>query len=379
MFITSAKSSSFKHKNKLNKLLIKLTASVTLLSAAPFAALASNVHIYNWSEYIGTTTLKDFQNETGINPIYDLFDANEMLDAKLLAGKSGYDVVVPSSNFLAKQILAGAFQPLDKRKLPNWENIDPKVLLLLQSVDPGNKYGVPYMGGSVGIGYNTEKTKAALGTNKIDSWNVLFEPDNIKKLSQCGVAFLDSPDEIFSTMLNYLGLDPNSINIEDYEKAEKQLMLIRPYITYFHSAKYISDLANEDICIAIGYSGDIFQASARAKEAGKEDIISYSVPKEGAKLAYDMFAIPVDAAGADAAHAFINFILKPDVIAKISEEIGYPNPNPKSYELISEELRNNPVVFPDLSKNTQLFVAKPLPFKVQRFETRSWTKIKSGR
>ncbi|WP_085597260.1 polyamine ABC transporter substrate-binding protein [Pseudomonas sp. R26(2017)] len=363
----------------MKSLVIEAGVAVLLALWLSSAAGTETVHIYNWTDSIGRTTLKDFQQVTGLLPVYDVFESNEMLDAKLLAGKSGYDVVVPSNNFLAKQIRAGAFQPLDKNKLQNWNNLDPDILQLLQGVDPGNQYGVPYLGGSVGIGYNVDKIKAILGLEKIESWATVFEPRNIEQLSQCGVAILDSPDELFAVMLNYLGLDPNSSEIKDYKLAQEKLLLIRPYITYFHSAKYISDLANGNICVAIGYSGDIYQAAARAQEAGKDIDISYSLPKEGSKLAYDMLAIPADAQNPDAALAFIDYILRPEVIARISEDVGYPNPNYKSYSLISRELLDNPMVFPEITAKKQLFVATPLPFAIQRFATRSWAQIKSGR
>ncbi|WP_104719897.1 extracellular solute-binding protein, partial [Pseudomonas syringae group genomosp. 3] len=243
--------------------------SKALLAAAGLtltlsAQAESTVHIYNWSDYIGKTTLADFKAATGIKPVYDVFDSNETLEAKLLAGRTGYDVVVPSNHFLGKQIKAGAFQKLDKSLLPNYKNLDPALLKRLEKNDPGNQYAVPYLWGTNGIGYNVDKVKAVLGVDKIDSWSVLFEPENIKKLSSCGVAFLDSADEMLPAMLNYLGLDPNSTKEADYKKAEAKLMAIRPYVTYFHSSKYITDLANGDICVAAGFSGDVFQAKARA-------------------------------------------------------------------------------------------------------------------
>lgn len=214
--------------------------------------------------------------------MYDVFDSNETLEGKLLAGRTGYDVVVPSNHFLGKQIKAGAFQKLDKAQLPNYANLDPVLLKRLEKNDPGNQYAVPYLWGTNGIGYNVEKIKAVLGVEKIDSWAMLFEPENIKKLSSCGVSFLDSGDEMIPAMLNYLGLNPNSEDPEDYKKAEAQLLKIRPYVTYFNSSKYISDLANGEICVAAGFSGDIFQARARASEAGKGVNIAYVIPKEAA-------------------------------------------------------------------------------------------------
>ncbi|UCP00853.1 polyamine ABC transporter substrate-binding protein [Metapseudomonas lalkuanensis] len=357
-------------------MMITAAATLTLVSQAQ---ADQTVHIYNWSDYIGETTLADFQKETGIKPVYDVFDSNETLEGKLLAGRTGYDVVVPSNHFLGKQIKAGAFQKLDRSQLPNWQNLDPGLLKQLQRNDPGNEYAVPYLWGTNGIGYNVEKVKAVLGVDHIDSWSAIFEPENIKKLSQCGVAFLDSADEMIPAVLNYMGLDPNSTNPDDYKKAEEKLMAVRPYVTYFHSSKYIGDLANGDICVAAGFSGDIFQAAARAEEAAKGVEIAYAIPKEGGNLWFDMLAVPADAANAKEAHAFINYLLKPEVIAKVSDYVGYANPNLKAGELMNQEVRTDESVYPPQAVLDKLYVSAELPPKVQRLMTRSWTKVKSGK
>ncbi|CAN7179298.1 MULTISPECIES: polyamine ABC transporter substrate-binding protein [Pseudomonas] len=357
----------------------KTLITAAVLTLASQAHAEQTVHIYNWSDYIGETTLADFQKETGIKPVYDVFDSNETLEGKLLAGRTGYDVVVPSNHFLGKQIKAGAFQKLDRSQLKNWDNLDPALLKRLEANDPGNQYAVPYLWGTNGIGYNAEKVKAVLGVDKIDSWSVIFEPENIKKLSQCGVAFLDSADEMIPAMLNYLGLNPNSKNPDDYKKAEAKLMEVRPYITYFHSSKYIGDLANGDICVAAGFSGDIFQAAARAEEAGKGVEIAYAIPKEGGNLWFDMVAVPADAANAKEAHAFIDYLLRPEVIAKVSDYVGYANPNTKSGEFMNQEVRDDASVYPPQAVLDKLYVSEELPPKVQRLMTRSWTKVKSGK
>jgi putrescine transport system substrate-binding protein len=348
------------------------------LTLAVSVQAASTVHIYNWSDYIGESTLADFEAATGIKPVYDVFDSNETLEGKLLAGRTGYDVVVPSNHFLGKQIKAGAFQKLDLSQLPNYANLDPALLKRLENNDPGNQYAVPYLWGTNGIGYNVEKIKAVLGVEKIDSWAMLFEPENIKKLSTCGVSFLDSGDEMIPAVLNYLGLDPNSQNPEDYKKAEAQLLKIRPYVTYFNSSKYISDLANGNICVAAGFSGDIFQARERASEAGKGVDIAYVIPKEGGNLWFDMLAIPSDAGNAKEAHAFINYLLKPEVIAQVSDYVGYANPNPKAGELMDQEVRTDEAVYPPQAVVDKLYVNSELPPKIQRLMTRSWTRVKSG-
>ena len=349
------------------------------LSLAFSAQAADTVHIYNWSDYIGESTLADFEAATGIKPIYDVFDSNETLEGKLLAGRTGYDVVVPSNHFLGKQIKAGAFQKLDKSQLPNYSNLDPVLLKRLEKNDPGNQYAVPYLWGTNGIGYNVEKIKAVLGVDKIDSWAMVFEPENMKKLSKCGVAFLDSPDEMFPAVLNYMGLDPNTTDEKLYKQAEAKLLKVRPYVTYFHSSKYISDLANGNICVAVGYSGDVFQAKARAEEAGKGVTLQYAIPKEGGNLWFDMLAIPADAPDAKQGHAFINYLLKPEVIAKVSDYVGYANPNPQSGELMDQDVRNDEAVYPPQAVQDKLYVNVELPPKVQRLMTRSWTRVKSGK
>ena len=349
------------------------------LTIAVGAQAAGTVHIYNWSDYIGESTLADFQKETGIKPVYDVFDSNETLEGKLLAGRTGYDVVVPSNHFLGKQIKAGAFQKLDKAQLPNYSNLDPVLLKRLEQNDPGNLYAVPYLWGTNGIGYNVDKVKAVLGIDKIDSWAVLFEPENIKKLHSCGVAFLDSADEMMPTMLNYLGLNANSTNTKDYEKATAKLLAVRPYVTYFHSSKYIGDLANGDICVAIGFSGDIFQAKNRAEEAKKGVNIAYSIPKEGGALWFDMLAIPKDSSNVKEAHAFINYLLKPEVIAQVSDYVGYANPNPGSDKLMEQSIRTDEAVYPPQAVLDKTYVSTELPANIQRLMTRSWTKVKSGK
>lgn len=355
-----------------------LAASALVMSVSVAAQAAGTVHIYNWSDYIGETTLADFQSATGIEPVYDVFDSNETLEGKLLAGRSGYDVVVPSNHFLGKQIKAGAFQPLDRAQLPNWQNLDPVLLKQLETNDPGNQYSVPYLWGTNGIGYNAEKVKAVLGVDRIDSWAMVFEPENMKKLATCGVSFLDSADEMLPAVLNYLGLDPNSKKPEDYAKAEAKLLEVRPYVTYFHSSKYIGDLANGNICVAVGFSGDVLQAADRAEEAGKGVEIVYAIPKEGGNLWFDMLAIPADAGNVKEAHAFINYLLTPQVIAGISDYVGYANPNPKAGALMDQDVRNDEAVYPPQAVLDKLYISAEMPIKVQRLMTRSWTKVKSG-
>jgi len=359
-------------KQSIPSVLLALTLTTT-------AYAQEKVNIYNWSDYIGETTLADFQKETGIKPTYDTFDSGETLEGKLLSGHTGYDIVVPTSHFAGRQIKAGVFQKLDKSLLPNWGNLDPLLMKRLEATDPGNQYLVPYLWGTNGIGYNPEKVKAALGIDEIDSWNVLFEPENIKKLSKCGVAILDSPDEMIPAMLAYLGFDPNSTHPADYKKAEDKFIQIAPHVTYFHSSRYITDLANGNICIAAGFSGDVMQAADRAEEAGNGIEISYAIPKDGAALWFDVMAIPVDAPNGKSAHAFINYVLDPEVIAKISDSVGYANPNPAAREFMDEEVADNPGVYPPQTVLDNTYVSVELPQNIIRVMTRSWTRIKSGK
>ncbi|BDM23108.1 polyamine ABC transporter substrate-binding protein [Pseudomonas sp. LRP2-20] len=355
-----------------------IPATFALLFGAAAQATPS-VSVYNWTDYIGDTTLADFQASSGIKVVYDVFDSNETLEGKLLAGRTGYDVVVPSNHFLARQAQAGAFLPLDRSKLPNWQHLDPKLLKQLEQNDPGNQYAVPYLWGTNGIGYNVEKVKAALGVDHIDSWATLFEPENLKKLKQCGVAFMDSPDELFPAMLNYLGLDPRSEKPGDYAKAEARLLELRPYITYFHSSKYVSDLANGDICVAFGYSGDVFQAANRAVEAKNGVKIAYSIPKEGSNLWFDLLAIPKDANNPEQALAFINYLLDPKVIAKVSATVGYANANPDAQAYMDKSLVDNPEIYPPQAVLDKLYISSTPSPKIMRVMTRSWSKIKSNR
>ncbi|MGX5217552.1 MULTISPECIES: polyamine ABC transporter substrate-binding protein [Pseudomonas] len=359
----------------------KTLLALSLAAAVVGAAQAEDkvLHVYNWSDYIAEDTLENFQKETGIKVVYDVFDSNETLEAKLLAGTSGYDVVVPSNQFLAKQIKAGVFQKLDKSKLPNWKNLNPDLMKSLEAADPGNQYAFPYLWGTTGIGYNPEKVKAALGIDKIDSWDIIFKPENMDKLKSCGVSMLDAPEEVYAAALHYLGLNPIAQSVEDVKKAEELLLKVRPDVTYFHSSKYISDLANGNICVALGWSGDVFQAEARAEEAKNGVPVSYVIPKEGAAAFFDMMAIPADAKNADEAYTFLNYILKPEVIAPISDYVAYPNGNAAATPLVSEEIRNNPGIYPTEEASKKLYTFSELSPKVQRAMTRSWTKVKSGR
>ncbi|MDV2857897.1 MULTISPECIES: extracellular solute-binding protein [Oceanimonas] len=341
----------------------------------------AQVNFYNWSDYIAEDTLANFTKETGIEVTYDVFDSNEVLEAKLLAGNTGFDVVVPTGDFMGRQIQAGAFLPLNKQKLPNYDNLDPRIMALLQEKDPGNQFGIPYLWGTTGIGYNVDKVKEALGEDApVDSWDLVLNPDNLEKLAGCGVAFLDAPTEIFAAALNYKGLDPNSTNAADYNGPATELMMqLRPHITYFHSSKYINDLANGDICVAVGWSGDILQARDRADEADRGVKVAYRIPKEGALMWVDMLTIPKDAKHPDNAHALINYLLKPEVIGEVSNYVAYANPNKNANEFVDADILNDPGIYPSQEVADKLYTAKLLPQKVNRVITRAWTRVKTGR
>jgi putrescine transport system substrate-binding protein len=355
-----------------------LAATVTTLSGA---ALAQGVvNVYNWSDYIAEDTLANFEKETGIRVVYDVFDSNEVLEARLLSGRSGFDIVVPGNQFLAKQIKAGAFKPLDRSRLPNWQNLDPTLMKALETNDPGNQHAFPYLWGTTGIGYNIDKVRAVFGEDApLDSWDLVFKPENLSRLSACGVAILDAPAEIIPTALHYLGLDPNSTNPDDYPKAEALLQSIRPHITYFHSSKFITDLANGDICLAVGWSGDIIQAADRAEEAGNGNRIEYVIPQEGAAMWFDMMAMPADARNVDNAYLFMDYILRPEVIAEVSNHVAYANGNKASKPLIDENILNDPSVYPSDETLNKLFTLAELPAEIERVRTRAWTRVKSGR
>jgi putrescine transport system substrate-binding protein len=364
------------------KKLGKTLAALSLIAAGVGAAHADDkvLHVYNWSDYIAPDTVKKFEQESGIKVVYDVFDSNETLEAKLLAGKSGYDVVVPSNNFLAKQIKAGVYQELDKSKLPNWKNLDESLLKAVgDASDPGNTHAFPYMWGTIGIGYNPEKVKAALGVDKIDSWDVLLKPENIAKLTSCGVSFLDSPTEMLPIALHYLGLPTNTQKKDELKQAEELFLKIRPSIGYFHSSKYISDLANGNICVAVGYSGDIQQSKTRAEEAGGKVKVSYTIPKEGAGTFYDMVAIPKDAENVEGAYTFMNFLLKPEVMAEITNAVQFPNGNKAATAFVDDAIKSDPNIYPSDEVKAKFYAISDLPQPIQREMTRSWTKIKSGK
>ncbi|QQX81146.1 polyamine ABC transporter substrate-binding protein [Shewanella sp. KX20019] len=360
--------------------MLKTTSIILSLSLASNIAQSEEIlKVYNWNDYIAKDTLQNFYEETGIRVIYDVFDNMEVVEAKLLSGHSGYDIIVPSNDFLTKHIKINAFMPLDKTQLPNIKNLNPALMKQLEKADPGNKYAVPYLWGTTGMGYNIDKVKKVLGEEPpFDSLELMFNPKYAEKISSCGFSMMDSADEMMSQALTYLKLDPNSQNPADYTAAAEAIAKVRPYITYFHSSRYISDLANGDTCVAFGFSGDVFQAAARAEEAGNGQNIGYSIAKEGANLWFDMLAIPSDAKNVANAHKFINYLMRPEVIAEITNYVAYANPNDKAQTMVDAVIMNNPGIYPSQEVIDNLYIRKTRPMKVQRKMTRAWTKAKSG-
>ncbi|WP_244943741.1 polyamine ABC transporter substrate-binding protein [Vibrio algivorus] len=356
------------------------SSAALFTSSKTYAQDEQVLHVYNWSSYIAPNTISDFEKQTGIKVVYDVFDSNEVLEAKLLAGRSGYDVVVPSNNFLAKQIRAGVFQKLDRSQLPNWKNLNPELLNALSPSDPGNLYAMPYLWGTIGFAYNADKVQKVLGEDMpTDSWDLVFNPQYMEKLKTCGVSFLDSPTEMLPAALNYLGLGTDTQKPEDIKQAEALFLSIRENISYFHSSKYISDLANGDICVAVGYSNDLFIARDRANEANNGNKIEYVIPKEGAGSYFDMMAIPADAKNVQAAHVFLNYLMTPEVIANITNEVSAANGNQAATPFVNQDISNNAGIYPDEATLKNIYTISDLPAKTQRVMTRTWTKIKTGR
>jgi putrescine transport system substrate-binding protein len=359
----------------------RLTA-VAVFATATLAASAKDtqLNVYNWSDYIAKDTIPNFEKQTGIKVRYDNYDSDDTLQAKLLTGNSGYDIVVPTSNYAGKQIAANIFQPLDKSKLPNLKYLDPTLMALVAGADPGNKYVVPWAYGTTGLGYNMTKAQQALGKNvPLDNWDILFKPEYISKLKACGVSVLDAPDQVFAAALHYIGKDPNSTNPDDYRAALAMMKKIRPYITQFNSSGYINDLVGGDVCFTYGWSGDVVIAKHRTVEAKKPYQIEYFVPKGGAPVWFDVMAIPKDAEHKDAALQWINYIETPQVHAAITNAVYYPSVNMEARKYVAKDVANDPAVYASPEVIKTLFLLKPLPADIQRLETRLWTEFKSGR
>jgi len=357
-----------------------MALGAALLVSAQAGAQERVVNFYNWSNYMAPDVLEAFTKETGIKVVYDTFDANETLETRLLAGKSGYDVVVPTAYFLQRQITAHVFQKLDKAKLPNLANAWPIVTQRLSTYDPGNLYAANYMWGTTGIGYNVKTVQKILGSQaKIDSWDIVFKPENLAKFKDCGVHMLDSADDIFPAALGYLGLDPNSTRQADLEKAADLVSKVRPYVRKFHSSEYLSALATGEICLVVGWSGDVMQARSRAAEAKSDVEVGYTIPKEGAQMFFDNLAIPADAQHVAEAYDLINYLYRPEVAAKNSDFLSYANGNLASQKLVDPKILNDKNIYPDEATLAKLFVITARDPATQRVINRLWTRVKTGR
>jgi putrescine transport system substrate-binding protein len=352
---------------------------ITLLAPAVRGEEA-RLHVYNWSDYIAPNTIANFEKESGIAVTYDVYDSNEVLEAKLLAGRSGYDIVIPSASpYMARQIAAGAYLALDKAKLPNLKNLDPDMLALAAAADPGNAYGVPYLWSVTGLGYNVAKLGRALGEGvPRDSLALLFDPGLAQKLARCGIEVLDTPQEVVPAAFAFLGIDRRSREIGDLDRAAALLERMRPHVRRFHSSQYINDLAAGDICLALGYSGDVIQARNRAREAGSPVEIAFRVPREGAQMSIDMLGIPKDAPHPDNARRFIDYMLRPEVIAAVTNAVSYPNPNAAATAFVNPEIRDDPGIYPPEAVRRLFYIDTPAPRAYERARTRAWNRVKSG-
>lgn len=337
------------------------------------------VNIYNWSDYIAPKVLEDFTKETGIKVVYDTYDSNETLETKLLAGNTGYDVVVPSGTFLERQIHAGLYQNLDRSKLPHYSSLWPEVMKRLAVHDTGNRYAVDYMWFTTGLAFNVQKARERLGTLPINSWDILFKPELLKKFADCGVYVLDSPEDLFTIALNYMKLDPNSKRPIDLRRAANLLSLMRPYVKKFHSSEYINALANGDICLAVAWAGDAFQAKSRAKEANNGIDIDYVIPKEGTLMSLDSLAIPADAPHPAEAYAFIDYLLRPEVAAQNTNATNFANGVLASKPFVSPDILKNTAIYPDEETMKRLFTVTTYDQATQKIVTREWVRVKTGK
>ncbi len=345
----------------------------------PLAAQADSINVFNWSDYIAPDTLERFTEATGIAVTYDVFDSNDTLQARLMAGSSGFDVVVPTDFAMQRQIGAGLHQPLDKDLLPNLEHMDPELMALVAAFDPDNAHGVIYKWGTTGIGYNAAAVAERLGEDyTVDSWAILFDPEKAALFEDCGIAMLDSHTDMLPPAMNFLGLDPNSSDEDAFAAAAELLLSVRPHVRYFHSSQYITDLANGEICLAVGWSGDVLQAADRAEDAGRGIEIGYAIPNEGAALWFDMLLIPADAPNPEGAHAFINFMMDPEIAAANTNYVMYPTANAGAHEFIDPDVLNDPMIFPSDEAKAGFWTLRPYDQRTDRVATRTWTRVRTG-
>jgi len=356
-----------------------VAAALALLPAATGALAQDEVRVFNWSDYIAPAVIEAFTAATGIRVVYDVYDSNDTLEARLLAGASGFDVVVPTADFMRRQIRAGVYQPLNRDLLPNLVHLDPDLMARAAEFDPGNTHGVIYMWGTTGLGYNVDALADRLGRDTpVTSWGMVFDPAIAAELADCGIAFLDSATDMIPAAMAWLGIDPRSTQTADFEAAAAALDAVRPFVRYFHSSQYIADLANGEICIAVGWSGDVFQAAERAAEAGRGVEIGYAIPAEGAMQWFDMMAIPADAPNPEAAHAFVNFVMDPEMTAAITNHVWYANANAASLALVDPAILADPAIFPPPEVRERLFTAVSYDSRADRTLTRLWTRVRTG-
>jgi putrescine transport system substrate-binding protein len=357
-----------------------------LLAAAVAASACGSSHaprervlyVYNWADYIGKDTVADFEAKTGIRVIYDTYDSDETEEGKLLAGDSGYDVVTASTDYFARQIKAGVYEPLERARLPDWKNLDPHALAFEARADPGNRYAVPYMHSINGFAYNVAAIRQRMPDAPVDSLDMLFKPEVIKRFAGCGVSFLDSPEDVLQLALNYLHIDPNTTRASDYLKAEKLLLSVRPYIRAFDSAEYMNGLVDGDFCLAMSWSADYSVAQARARAAGLHLNLAFTVPREGANLTYDAWLIPAGAPHPRAAYQWLNYLLQPRVIAAITNQIHYGNDNLAANPYVDPAILHDPIVYPTPRIEARLYESKEVSASLERLRTRIWMTIKTG-
>lgn len=362
---------------KLSRRILAMIAVATLVSAA--WAQEKVVNVYNWNDYVDPKVLEEFTRVTGIKVVYDTYDNNEILETKLLTGKSGYDIVVPSGPFLQRLIQAKVFEKLDQSKLPNAKNLWPEIKAKLTAYDPGNAHAINYMWGTTGIGINVAKVKERLGEMPLNTWDIVLKPDVVEKLKDCGVHILDAPEDVFPGVQRYLGIDPATRKAEDFIRAADHLMKVRGSVRKFHSSEYINALASGDICVVLGYSGDVLQAKKRAEEAKNGVQIEYIIPKEGALMWFDSFAMPSDAPNKENAYAFLDFMMRPDIAARNTNMVAYASGNAEAKGAISKTILENPNIYPDAATFSRLFTNTAYDEKTQKVVTRQWTRVKTGK
>ena len=346
-------------------------------ASAPAGEEEKVLHIYNWADYIGKDTIAEFERQSGIRVVYDTYDSDETLEAKMMAGDSGYDVVSTSTDFFSRQIKAGIYQPLDRALLPSWGNLDPHVLALEASADPGNRYAMPYLRHVNGFAWNVDMIRARMPDAPVDSLDMIFKPEIIRRFADCGVSFLDSAEDVLQLALNYLHLDPNTRNPDDYRRAEQLLLAVRPYIKAFDSTEYMNGLGTGEFCISMSWSGDYSTSQARAREAGLNVHLAFTVPKEGANASFDALLIPKDAPHPRNAHRFLEFMLQPKVIAAVTNYIHYGNDNKAADPYVDPQILHDPAVYPTPQMEARLYESAEVDPALERLRTRTWTRIKT--